>query len=439
MLLATAGNGTPYVNSVSYGWQGSLSSVGCAAGEADAVDLNLAKLAAAGISMLISSGDSGSGFTPSACNPFKPGVHGIDITAGTLVETADETAYGCCVVTQQYEAAGFTYTPATALDASRPFALTFADSTFYTAESITRSFPPGDSYELDGQVTPSGGRIKVHNDNGTFADTTIDFGPGAAGATRNVTMTVSVDGRHTHYTGYANFTAGGDCTAIVWMNAFTQQPVALWSPGARPPLPPGKGTCKIYSDVTKTGPASPGVVSGGPVVDPSDADLFPSWPASSPWVTAVGATRFINQEPSSGEMATDQFGSGGGFSNDFNQSNAAWQQQAVAAYVSKGHSLPKFPPSGTFPAFGRATPDVSGLGEGYQVYVGGNRDSIGGTSASAPMFASLISLINEERFAQGKPAMGFLNPFLYQNADCFYDVTQGTNAISRQVRTLGTH
>ena len=53
--------------------------------------------------------------------------------------------------------------------------------------------------------------------------------------------------------------------------------------------------------------------------------LWASWPASSPYVTAVGATRFIGQHPGSGEMASDQFGSGGGFSSQFDQSNAQWQ------------------------------------------------------------------------------------------------------------------
>merc|ERR1712151_401762 len=31
----------------------------------------------------------------------------------------------------------------------------------------------------------------------------------------------------------------------------------------------------------------------------------------------------------------------------------------------------------------------------------------------------------------GKPAMGYLNPFLYQNPDAFTDITVGTNAIDR--------
>ena len=84
-------------------------------------------------------------------------------------------------------------------------------------------------------------------------------------------------------------------------------------------------------------------------------------------------------------MATDQFGSGGGFSTDFDQSDAQWQAKAVAAYVKKGPSLPKFPNASDFPPLGRATPDVSALGEGFQVYVGGKVQPAGGTSASSPI------------------------------------------------------
>lgn len=39
--------------------------------------------------------------------------------------------------------------------------------------------------------------------------------------------------------------------------------------------------------------------------------------------------------------------------------------------------------------------------------------------------------MNEARTKAGKPAMGYLNPFLYQNAAAFRDVTIGTNAIGR--------
>jgi len=80
------------------------------------------------------------------------------------------------------------------------------------------------------------------------------------------------------------------------------------------------------------------------------------------------------------EMATDQFGSGGGFSTMFNQSpNASWQSAAVAKYLATVDPS-SLPPSGSFPALGRATPDVSALGEGYQVIVNGAPVTVGGTS-----------------------------------------------------------
>ena len=47
----------PFVHSISYGWQGNLSVVGCKPSDIAVVDANWAKLAARGISILISSGD----------------------------------------------------------------------------------------------------------------------------------------------------------------------------------------------------------------------------------------------------------------------------------------------------------------------------------------------------------------------------------------------
>ena len=62
----------------------------------------------------------------------------------------------------------------------------------------------------------------------------------------------------------------------------------------------------------------------------------------------------------------------------------------------------ELPPIGSFPPLGRATPDVSLLGEEFQVIVGGARQSVSGTSASAPTFAAMVSLLNEARFAAGR-------------------------------------
>ena len=61
---------------------------------------------------------------------------------------------------------------------------------------------------------------------------------------------------------------------------------------------PGWAGHKIANGQTITG-----TLRGGDTPKPA---LYPSWPASSPWVTAVGATRFQGQEVGNPEMATDQ-------------------------------------------------------------------------------------------------------------------------------------
>jgi tripeptidyl-peptidase-1 len=52
---------------------------------------------------------------------------------------------------------------------------------------------------------------------------------------------------------------------------------------------------------------------------------------------------------------------------------------------------------------------------------------IGGTSASAPIFASIINLLNEERLEKGKGPIGFLNQIIYKHPEMFNDVTVGGN------------
>ena len=68
--------------SISYGWQGDLAQVGCDTATVDVIDDNLAKLAAAGVSVVISSGDSGSGYTTHCTEKsYKPGV---EVTQGSV-------------------------------------------------------------------------------------------------------------------------------------------------------------------------------------------------------------------------------------------------------------------------------------------------------------------------------------------------------------------
>lgn len=455
--------GGPLVNSISYGWQGDLAQVGCHPADQQAVDLNWAKLAAAGITVFISSGDSGSQCITDACDTTKL-KKGVQVV-GDVDVSRDARLEQCCGHASQEGKKGFTWTPPSGSEVSTvavaaalamayfPTAfhgglssapsppvppMSFDKEMYHVAISVDPTdFPTRDIHILDGTLPSEGGSIQLHSANGTFPDTTMVFSAAYVNSHiegqyfRNVSTTL---GGGTTFKGRAVFFAAAKkMVEVIWSPP--SAPGALLAgemPGRNPPPPPPQGNCTIYSTVTSTVPSKdPKAVSGGSALVPASVELWPSWPASSPWVTAVGATRFLNQTVGQPEMATDQFGSGGGFSSIWNQSHAQWQADAVAKYVAMGSSLDKFPPSGSFPPLGRATPDISALGEGYQVYVGGRVEPVGGTSASSPAFAGYVSLLNEARFKAGKPQMGFFNPFAYQNPGAFTDVTHGTNAIDR--------
>lgn len=150
--------------------------------------------------------------------------------------------------------------------------------------------------------------------------------------------------------------------------------------------------------------------------------VSPSFPASVPYAVALGSTWFV--KGTSGEQqATTQFGSGGGFSYDYNVTD--YQQKAVSAYLQKT-ALPK---SLAYATQGRGTPDVSLLGEQFTVIANGKSQSVGGTSASSPSFAAIVSLLNEVCLAAGGRTLGFALPFFYENPGSFTDITKGTSAI----------
>lgn len=52
-----------------------------------------------------------------------------------------------------------------------------------------------------------------------------------------------------------------------------------------------------------------------------------------------------------------------------------------------------------------------------------------GTSASAPIVASLVALLNDHRLRHGLPKLGFLNPLLYSERvkGGLNDITEGSN------------
>ena len=79
----------------------------------------------------------------------------------------------------------------------------------------------------------------------------------------------------------------------------------------------------------------------------------------------------------------------------------------------KNSATSDFPPASFYNASNRAVPDVAAMGTLFSVIVDQTPSVVQGTSASTPVRAGIISLLNDARFHHQLPSMGFLNPFLY--------------------------
>ncbi|KAK3901214.1 peptidase-like protein [Staphylotrichum tortipilum] len=129
--------------------------------------------------------------------------------------------------------------------------------------------------------------------------------------------------------------------------------------------------------------------------------FLPIFPAACPYVTSVGGTRYVAPE-----SAVDF--SSGGFSDLFPR--PIYQELAVDEYLAT-HLGDRW--EGLYNPRGRGFPDVAAQGVKYHVFSQGKDILVSGTSASAPLFAALVSLLNSARLARGSRPLGFLNPWLY--------------------------
>jgi uncharacterized protein (TIGR03437 family) len=206
-----------------------------------------------------------------------------------------------------------------------------------------------------------------------------------------------------------------------------------------------QGNAQGITYVASSGDAGPSNCTGW-FYEPSATDeVGANFPASIPEVTAVGGTEFDEGS--------------GNYWNPFNLANGAsaisyipemaWNDSAAAGTIQASgggpsiiYSKPPWQSGPGVPADGvRDTPDVampaSSFHDGFWACTGGSCfPGYGGTSFGAPVFAGIITLLNQSlvsKGAQSQAGLGNINPDLYRLAGAgskaFHDITTGNNII----------
>ena len=161
------------------------------------------------------------------------------------------------------------------------------------------------------------------------------------------------------------------------------------------------------------------------------------WPASSPWVTAVGGTA-LGVDAANARAIETGWGTSSYSCNTTTLACArtSWLYGAGGG-VSQVFAKPGYQTD--LRATGRAVPDVSALGDPQTGYLVGQTQTfpdgayydeyrIGGTSLASPIFAGIMALADQ---AAGAPH-GFANPLFYAHTSAFYDVGSVKTAVARR-------
>jgi tripeptidyl-peptidase-1 len=186
--------------------------------------------------------------------------------------------------------------------------------------------------------------------------------------------------------------------------------------------------CQLFGQLAARGVSVIDASGDGGVAGQNDMDctsndaaktpkFLPTFPASCPYVTAVGWTYILPEEWGNSR-------SSGGFSDYFEVPE--YQKNSTAAYIATLDGQY----SGLYNATGRGIPDLSLYGSRYETE--NNNVTSGyhsGTSAGTPVIASMIALVNDIRLRKGLPVLGWLNPLLYSVGlqSVFNDVVLGNS------------
>ncbi|KAH9826491.1 Peptidase S8/S53 [Teratosphaeria destructans] len=169
----------------------------------------------------------------------------------------------------------------------------------------------------------------------------------------------------------------------------------------------------------------------------------PEFPASCPYVLAVGGTTNLVDETAAtqstitGAIAKLSYtASGGGFSNLFPFPD--YQQPDQPIYM-RDHVPVSYRSLSGYSSNGRGIPDVSAFSTNFPVVYNGATVPISGTSAAAPTWAAVIALLNDYEASKCRPPLGFVNPWLYKYASSgiLKDITTGGNNSGNCDQTSG--
>jgi subtilase family serine protease len=170
-----------------------------------------------------------------------------------------------------------------------------------------------------------------------------------------------------------------------------------------------------------------------------DEQQSASWPATSPWVLAVGGTN-LTLTPANAIQSS-------GLWNDTEYPSPYQQAAAGGGGVSKFEKRPWWQPAIPGQSTFRMVPDVAAFADpspGYAIVCshevqgcgpspGQSISFVGGTSAATPLVAGMIALWDQQAKQSGLPNPGFVPPLLYSLAQqapgSFLDITTGGNAV----------
>jgi subtilase family serine protease len=174
------------------------------------------------------------------------------------------------------------------------------------------------------------------------------------------------------------------------------------------------------------------------------------WPASSPFVTAVGGTtlavgasnNYLFETPwgttttkwngtawSPAAPGSWLYGAGGGVSRIFGEPSYQAGVVPRSVFTAQGRT-------------GRAVPDVAALADPNAGLLVGQTQTfpdgtvkyseyrLGGTSLASPIFAGIMALADQAAVQAGGTPHGFSNPLFYANAGSLRDVTSSASTVA---------